>query len=166
MAENTIEIGRKISVVYYDRDPVLGERSINSLGAITPMKPREIRVLETERRVEIANAIAAPFAISLKSVGVAVRCIALTGSVASGFASPQSDIDFEVEIEGEEHTELTPEYFERDYALKVIALGILDGMLGAERRCGIDVHLANSFQDKKFRSLLEDDGSCASMWDE
>lgn len=83
--------------------------------------------------------------------------IKLVGSTASGYAGPDSDIDLEVDIEGERHDSFTSEYFEKDRILDEIIYVKLSEIRPKryKREYRIDVHLANNYQNEEYKKLLE-----------
>lgn len=145
------ELESQASASYYDTHPIFGDRSINMLGSIRPIPPLEVRVRETALRVVEANRVAPLLYEILREAGLQVEKIRLTGSVASGFSGPESDIDFEVFLVGQPPAELNQSYFEKQAALnRLVYQAIEDKKLRETLPFRLDLHLATSHRSEAF----------------
>jgi predicted nucleotidyltransferase len=139
---------RKPSLAYYGRIPVIGDCTINTFGKIAPILPLEIRQPESTKRLEYAERIAPTVLDALTASGIDVAEIQLTGSAASGFSGPNSDIDLEVEVEGMNYDEFSPEYdavSDRLYSIALQALGPPQ-----DRPYRVHIFLANDYRSPRY----------------
>lgn len=93
----------------------------------------------------------------LEGRGLVVKNLNLVGSVASGYARADSDIDLEMAVEGMAFDQLSGEYFAKQIEISDMVIEILGPKNGDlyEKFKAIDVHLENSYENPEFRKVRE-----------
>ncbi len=144
----------KTSVIPYKADPDLGERTINALGVIKPLRGTpDIREFESRMRLEAARSLHQPLRRVLQGQGLEVTEVGVTGSAASGFAYSGSDLDLLFSLKDEIHTRLSADYHLRDLELDImINEALMDEFL--KYPFAVDVHLNNTFQHPEYLKRL------------
>lgn len=157
------ELVIKPSAVPYGIDPESGASLwINTLGVIRPIRPDEVRRVESATRVECAKAIAPKILKTLSDRGIRVTEIGLTGSAASEYSGPESDIDITVAVEGLKLDKFSLDYFGACEWLGRIVSDSLGDRVSAsdtgEPNFRLHVFLENDYQSPEYRRAALEGG--------